>query len=200
GTVPARASSSRERLACGGTWGARAGGRAAPPRAGRGRRRARECGTAASCPRWWRARSGRSSTARETSCWAARSRRCRRSRSLLLWPSVLYRCARGVIGRPFLRLELVERRPHRVRPEPLGAAVHVLNTRPSHDAVFPSARAAAGHVLPHVPRPLPPAARVGVGHLGQLVVREHRTSQAQEDTQATLKVVGREGQVVPHQG
>src|SRR2546429_448465 len=154
--------------------------------------------TVASCPRWWRARSGRSSTARETSCWAARSRRCRRSRSLLLWPSVLHQCARGVIGRPLLRLELVERRPDRVRPEPLGAAVHVLNTRASHDAVFPSARAAAGHVLPHVPRPLPPAARVGVGHLGQLVVREHRTSQAQQDTQATLKVVGREGQIVPH--
>src|SRR5881392_785174 len=104
------------------------------------------------------------------------------------------------IGGPLLRLELVERRPHRIRLEPVGTAIHVLDTRAPHHAVFPRARSAARHVLPHIPRPLPPATRVRLGHHGQLVVREHRPPQAQQGAQPALKVLGGGGYVVPHQG
>src|SRR5207302_7054083 len=57
------------------------------------------------------------------------------------------------IGRPLLRLELVERRADSVRLESLGAAVHVLDTSAPHHTVFPRARPTARHILPHVPRP-----------------------------------------------
>src|SRR5205807_10618682 len=102
------------------------------------------------------------------------------------------------IGGPLLRLELVERRAHRIRLEPVGTAIHVLDTRAPHHAVFPRARSAARHVLPHIPRPLSSATRVGLGHHGQLVVREHRPPQAQQGAQPALKVFGRGGYVVPH--
>src|SRR2546421_12301830 len=100
------------------------------------------------------------------------------------------------IGRPLLGLELVERRADRVRLESLGAAEHVLDTGAPHHAVFPRAHPTARHILPHVPRPPAPTARVGLGHLGQLVVREHRSPHPKQCAQSTPTLLRRGGYVL----
>src|SRR2546429_2804384 len=95
--------------------------------------------------------------------------------------------------RPFLRLELVQRRPYGGRADPLDAAVHIFDAAAPHHTVFARANPEAPRVLAHVPVLLPPTPGVTLRRVGQLLVRKHRALQSQEDAQSTLKVIGRDG-------
>src|SRR5947199_58471 len=97
------------------------------------------------------------------------------------------------LPRPFLRLELVQRRPYGGRADPLGAAVHIFDAAAPHHPVFARANPDAPDVLAHVPVLLPPTPGVTLRRVGQLLVRKHRALQSQEDAQSTLKVIGRDG-------
>src|SRR5205814_225424 len=97
------------------------------------------------------------------------------------------------LPRPFLGLELVQRRPHGGRADPLDAAVHIFDAAAPHHTVFARANPEAPRVLAHVPVLLPPTPGVTLRRVGQLLVRKHRALQSQEDAQSTLKVIGRDG-------
>src|SRR2546427_9723091 len=94
------------------------------------------------------------------------------------------------LPRPFLRLELVQRRPYGGRADRLGAGVHILDAPAPHHPVFAGTNPDAPDVLAHVPVPLPPTPGVTLRRVGQLLVRKHRALQSQEDAQSTLKVIG----------
>src|SRR2546427_11896902 len=96
----------------------------------------------------------------------------------------------GGLPRPVLGLELVERGPYGVCPDPLRAAVHILDAAAPHHPVFARAQPDALGVRAHVPVLLPRALGVALRRAGQLLVREHRALQSQEDAQSALKVVG----------
>src|SRR3989442_15719534 len=57
----------------------------------------------------------------------------------------------GGLPRPVLGLELVECRAYGVRPDPLRAAVHILDAAAPHHPVFARAQPDALSVLAHVP-------------------------------------------------
>src|SRR5207247_6808748 len=94
------------------------------------------------------------------------------------------------LPRPFLRLELVQRRPYGGRADPLGAAVHIFDAAAPHHPVFARANPDAPDVLAHVPVLLPPTPGVTLRRAGKILVRKHRALQSKEDAQAPLKVVG----------
>src|SRR2546422_8313703 len=98
----------------------------------------------------------------------------------------------ALVRRLFLRLEFVQRRPDGRRALSLSAAEHVLDAAAPHHPVF--ARADPGvrpDVLPHVPLLLPRTPWVGVGHVGQLLVRKHRALQAQRSEEHTSELQSR---------
>src|SRR5947199_4371639 len=94
------------------------------------------------------------------------------------------------LPRPFLGLELVQRRPYGCRADPLGAAVHIFDAAAPHHPVFARANPGAPALLPHAPVLPPPTAGVTLRRVGQLLVRKNRALQSQEDAQSTLKVIG----------
>src|SRR2546427_9234429 len=104
----------------------------------------------------------------------------------------------GGFRRPVLGLELVERRAYGGRADPLRAAVHILDAAAPHHPVFARAQPDALGVLAHVPVLLPRALGVTLPRVGQLLVREHRALQSQEDAQSALKVGGLGDHVTPH--
>src|SRR5438132_137775 len=73
---------------------------------------------------------------------------------------------RGLLHPPVLRLELVQRRLHRTRVLPLGAAIHVYSARPPHDAVLPGPNTGHPGVFAHVPVILPTAPWVALSNVG----------------------------------
>src|SRR5712692_2434200 len=103
------------------------------------------------------------------------------------------RASSWILPRPFLGLELAQRRPYGGRADPLGAAVHILDAAAPHHPVFARANPRAPDVLAHVPVPLPPTPGITLCGVGQLLVRKHRALQSQEDAQSTLKVIGLDG-------
>src|SRR2546422_683303 len=78
----------------------------------------------------------------------------------------------GGLPRPVLGLELVECRTYGVRPDPLRAAVHILDAAAPHHPVFARAQPDALSVLAHVPVLLPWALGVALRRVGHLLVRE----------------------------
>src|SRR5256884_9609253 len=94
------------------------------------------------------------------------------------------------LPRPFLRLELVQRRPYGGRADPLDAAVHIFDAAAPHHTVFARANPDAPRVLAHVPVLLPPTPGVTLRRVGQLLVGKHRALQSQEGAQSTLKGIG----------
>src|SRR6267143_4066198 len=88
-----------------------------------------------------------------------------------------------------LGLELVERRADGRRADSFGAAVHSIDAAAPHHPVFARANRGAPGVLAYVPMLLPPAPRVTLRRVGQLLVGQHRALQSQEDAESTLKVV-----------
>src|SRR5213596_4335228 len=99
------------------------------------------------------------------------------------------------LPRPFLGLELVQRRPHGGRADPLDAAVHIFDAAAPHHPIFARANPGAPDVLAHVPVLLPPTPGVTLRRVGQLLVRKNRALQSQEDAQSTLKVIGLDNHV-----
>src|SRR2546422_2162450 len=71
------------------------------------------------------------------------------------------------LPRPFLRLELVQRRPYGGRAYPLGAAVHIFDAAAPHHPVFAGANPEAPHVLADVPVLLPPTPGVSLRRVRQ---------------------------------
>src|SRR6266704_870395 len=99
------------------------------------------------------------------------------------------------LPRPFLGLELVQRRAYGGRADPLGAAVHIFDAAAPQHPVFARANPGAPDVFAHVPVLLPPTPGVTLRRVGQLLVRKNRALQSQEDAQSTLKVIGLAGHV-----
>src|SRR2546427_3971726 len=99
------------------------------------------------------------------------------------------------LPRPFLGLELVQRRAYGGRADPLGAAVHIFDAAAPHHPVFARANPGGPDVFAHVPVLLPPTPGVTLRRVGQLLVRKNRALQSQEAAQSTLKVIGLDGHV-----
>src|SRR5438552_16227051 len=94
------------------------------------------------------------------------------------------------LPRPVLGLELVECRAYGVLPDPLRAAVHILDAAASHHPVFASAQPDALSVLAHVPMLLPWALGVTLRRVAHLLVLVHRALQSQDDAQSARNVCG----------
>src|SRR2546430_9117346 len=97
------------------------------------------------------------------------------------------------LPRPFLGLELVQRRPHGGRADPLDAAVHIFDAAAPHHPIFTRANPGAPDVFTHAPLLLPPTPGVTLRRVGQLLVRKHHALQSQEDAQPTGKDIGLDG-------
>src|SRR2546425_2156115 len=97
----------------------------------------------------------------------------------------------GGLPRPVLGLELVECRAYGVRPDPLRAAVHILDAAAPHHPVFARAQPDALSVLAHVPVLLPRALGVALRRVGHLLVREHRSEEHTSELQSLAYLVCR---------
>src|SRR5205807_9753494 len=93
------------------------------------------------------------------------------------------------LPRPFLGLELVQRRPYGGRADPLGAAVHIFDAAAPYHPIFARANPGAPDVFAHAPVLLPPTPGVTLRRVGQLLVRKHCAPQSQEDAHSTLNVI-----------
>src|SRR2546426_10915549 len=76
------------------------------------------------------------------------------------------------LPRPFLGLELVQRRPYGGRADPLDAAVHIFDAAAPQHAIFARANPGAPDVFTHAPVLVPPTPGVTLRRVGQLLVRE----------------------------
>src|SRR5438093_11624980 len=97
------------------------------------------------------------------------------------------------LPRPFLGLELVQRRPYGGRADPLDAAVHIFDAAAPHHPIFARANHGAPDVFTHGPVLLPPTPGVTLRRVGQLLVRKNRALQSQENAQSTLNVIALDG-------